>query len=653
MRDALVHRGPDAEGVWSDPAAGVTLGHRRLAIIDISPGGAQPMASRCERFVIVFNGEIYNYRDLRRDLQATENIAWRGSSDTEVLLEAVGRWGFEGALARLQGQFAFALWDRAERRLRLARDRFGEKPLYYGWAGDEFVFGSELKALRRHPDFDGAWDRDAVAAYLKYGYVPQPLSIYRSFRKLAPGGWLSIGAERLEEEGVERGAFWSASAEIAAARRNPFLGAREDAVEELDRRLRSSVAASMVADVPLGAFLSGGIDSSTIVALMQAQASGPVRTFTIGTRDAGLNEAEHAKAVSRILGTEHTELYVEPGDALAVVPRLPHIYDEPFADSSQIPTFLVSALARSQVTVALSGDGGDELFGGYNRYTYGGRWGMLKRIPRPLRAAGASALIRISPQAWSTGLKSIGRYAPAALRSGRGGDRVHKIAAKVAAHSGDQLLDQLISVWEHPSDLLGEGAPDPLLRVDEELFCADAEFVERAMQLDALYYLPDDILVKVDRASMASSLEVRAPFLNSDLFRFAWSLPQAMKIEAGQGKRVLRDVVAKYVPRALFERPKQGFAIPIGDWLRTDLREWAAELLSEEGLARTGVFDPAAVRKTWDEHQSGARNWDTRLWTLLMFQAWAEAQASDEITAAKAVQATRNHGGADSSVRPT
>ncbi len=628
MTAALVHRGPDGEGLWADAEAGVALGHRRLAIIDLSAEGAQPMVSAGGRFVMVFNGEIYNYRVLRAALEA-EGLApnWRGHSDSEVLLAAIEAWGIERALTEAEGQMALAVWDRTERRLHLARDRFGEKPLYYGWAGDDLVFGSELKALRRHPRFDDALDEAALASYFRYGYTPAPRSIYRAIKKLEPGHRLTVSMANLKTKQLEPSAYWSLADAIDAAQSDRFMGSEDDAIEALDVLMRKTVGDRMVSDVPLGALLSGGIDSSTIVAMMQVQSSRPIKTFTIGSWDPTLNEADHAREVAKVLGVEHTELYVGGQDALDVVPSLATMFDEPFADSSQVPTYLVSALARRHVTVALSGDGGDELFGGYNRHFFGPLWNRLGRTPRPVRTFAASAVHAISPEVWTGALRAAGPLSPAVLRAGRGGDKLHKFADKLRAPSEQAFLLQLISMWDAPQ-ILSSGAP--ALDIPRERSPANdlGGFAQTSMYIDTGNYLPDDILVKVDRASMANSLEVRAPFLDTQVLKFAWSLPMAMKIRGRSGKQVLRKTLARYVPPALFERPKQGFGVPVDSWLRNELRDWCESLLSESALRESGVFNVAEVRGFWRQHLSGRRNWDMGLWSVLMFQAWRLEQSA-------------------------
>jgi asparagine synthase (glutamine-hydrolysing) len=635
MCGALTHRGPDDGGVWCDPEFGVALGHRRLSIVDLSPAGAQPMTSADGRRVLVFNGEIYNFRALRAELDQA-GVAWRGHSDTEVLLEAIGAWGVEDALRRIEGQFAFALWDRPRRELVLARDRFGEKPLYYGRVGADFVFASELKALRRHPDFRGEIDQAALGAYVRYGYVPHPRSIYRGVRKLPQGCLLRVRGCEAGRAGAPQ-PYWDIGEAVRAAAAEPFEGSETEATDALDGVLQRSVAARMVADVPLGALLSGGIDSSLTVALMQATSPRPVRTFTIGSWDRRLNEAEHAATVASVLGTEHTELYVGPETALAVIPRLADIYDEPFADSSQIPTFLVSQLARQSVTVALSGDGGDELFGGYNRYFLGQHWSRFARLPGPARAAVVGAVEALSPDGWNALVAGLGPLAPRELRHGRAGDKLHKWADKARAPSQQAFLAKLLSAWSEPETVLARPCAMADLTCAAELEAHG--FALGAMYGDTCYYLPDDILVKVDRASMATSLEVRTPFLDRSVFDFAWRLPLALKIRGGHGKHILRRVLARYVPPGMFERPKQGFAVPIADWLRGELRDWAEALLDERRLKAQGLLNPATVRRVWDEHLSGRRNWDTRLWTVLMLQQWLEGEATTASAVPSASQA--------------
>lgn len=625
MANAIEHRGPDSDGYWADPAAGIGLAHRRLAIVDLSPAGAQPMASVSGRYVLAFNGEIYNHLRLREALAHDDKVAaaWRGHSDTETLLEGFDAWGIEGTLQRAIGMFAVAVWDRAERVLTLARDRLGEKPLYYGWQGQGggavFLFGSELSALRRHPAFTAEVSRDALALYMRHNCIGGEHSIYSGIRKLAPGHLLSVSLARPEPQ-VR--AWWSGADVAVKGVAQPFAGSPGQAVDALEALLRDAVAQQMMADVPLGAFLSGGIDSSTVVALMQAQSSRPVRTFSMGFHEEGYNEAEHAKAVAQHLGTDHTEMYVTAQQALDVIPKLPTLYSEPFADSSQIPTFLVSQMARQHVTVSLSGDAGDELFCGYTRYQMtAGLWGKVSRLPRPLRQLAAGLITALPPGAWDKLdgllLSSLGA---------RVGDRLHKGAALLGSRSVADLYRGMVSHWADPASVvLGAREPATVLAGAAPDLQGLGD-VERMMAMDMLSYLPDDILAKVDRAAMGVSLETRVPFLDHRVVEFAWSLPLNYKLRDGVTKWPLRQVLYRYVPKELIERPKMGFGVPIDHWLRGPLRDWAESLLSESRLAQEGFFNPTPIRQKWAEHLSGQRNWQYHLWDVLMFQAWLEAQ---------------------------
>ncbi|WP_409266920.1 asparagine synthase (glutamine-hydrolyzing) [Massilia sp. BHUDP2] len=627
MTDSLSHRGPDDAGYWSDPEHGIALGHRRLSIVDLSPAGHQPMHSATRRHVLVFNGEIYNHLQLREQLAATGAApSWRGHSDTETLLAGFEAWGVRATIERAVGMFAFALWDRLSGTLTLGRDRIGEKPLYYGWQGQgreaAFLFGSELAALRAHPRFEHAIDRGALCLQMRHNCIPSPYSIYQGIAKLQPGCLLAVSAR---QPGPQLVRYWSAADAAIAGTSQPFEGSPEEAVERLDVLLRDAIRMQMHADVPLGAFLSGGVDSSTVVALMQAQSARPVKTFSIGFDEEGYNEAEYAKAVADHLGTEHTELYVGGAEARELVPRLQETYDEPFSDSSQLPTALVSRLARRHVTISLSGDAGDELFCGYNRYQFAARlWDSIAASPVPLRRLAAGAITGVPVASWDRLLRGLGRCAPRSLRCQHPGDKLHKGAAIISCTSLDQLYLGLVSHWDDPAALvLGAQEPPTVLTGDAPAL-PGLDGVQRMMALDLLTYLPDDILVKVDRAAMSVSLETRVPFLDHRVVEFAWRLPQAMKLRDGCSKWALRQVLYRYVPKTLIERPKMGFGIPVGDWLRGPLRDWAADLLDEARLRREGYFDPAAIRLRWNEHLSGRRNWQYHLWDVLMFQSWLE-----------------------------
>jgi len=628
MGNTIISRGPDSSGVWSDVDAGIGLSHRRLAIVDLTEAGHQPMLSASGRYVFAFNGEIYNHTKLRAELDREVATPWRGHSDTETLLACMEAWGVGKALERAVGMFAFALWDRQLRTLTLGRDRLGEKPLYYGWqgAGDNavFLFGSELKALKAHPAFRAPVDRNALALMMRHNAIAAPYSIYEGICKLTPGSTLTVS---MQARTTVPQRFWDVRDVVADGLANPFQGSEGDAVNALEKLLMESVGQQMLADVPLGAFLSGGVDSSAIVAMMQAQASRPVRTFTIGFDEAAYNEAVHAKAVARHLGTDHTELYVSPQQALDVIPRLPALYCEPFSDSSQIPTFLVSQLARQQVTVSLSGDAGDELFGGYTRYLIGQRmWGKLSRLPAPVRGAMAKLILAVPPAAWSTMFRPVRGLLPGALSQGHVGDKLHKGAAVLGAQTPVELYQMLVSHWT-PADNLVLGATEPPTVLSDRSQQAHTDnFVHQMMALDLQTYLTDDILVKVDRAAMGVSLETRVPLLDHRLVEFAWTLPLDIKMRAGVGKWPLRQVLYKYVPKELIERSKMGFGVPIDTWLRGPLRDWAENLLSETRLRQDGYFNPQPVRQKWDEHLSGSRNWSYYLWDVLMFQAWLDAQ---------------------------
>lgn len=629
MAETLRHRGPDDGGEWTSAPAGVALGFRRLAIVDLSPAGHQPMLSASERYVIAFNGEVYNFEALRRML-AGQNAApaFRGHSDTEVMLAAIEAWGLEAAVQQFVGMFAFALWDRKERVLHLVRDRLGIKPLYYGWAGDTLLFGSELKALRAHPAFRPEIDRDVLTLLLRHSYVPAPYSIYKGVQKLPPGTILTLrGAGTAQPV-----PFWSVQEAAAAGLADPFSGSDAEAADALEALLREAVGLRMVADVPLGAFLSGGVDSSAVVALMQAQSSRPVQTFSIGFREAGYDEAPFARNVAGHLGTDHTELYVSSEDAQAVIPTLPAMYDEPFADASQIPTFLVSQLARRHVTVSLSGDGGDELFAGYNRY-FAGRalWDRFGGLPPALRQAAAGALTAVPPRTTDALAGMLNPLLPPALRHGGVSSKMAKTADILRADCPDTMYRTLVSHWADPASVVlgADGGEPPTALTGEERWTGLADFTQRMMYMDQKSYLPDDILAKVDRASMAVSLEARVPLLDHRVVEWAWRLPLSLKMRDGQGKWLLRQVLYRYVPREMIERPKMGFGVPIDTWLRGPLRPWAEALLDERRLRDGGFFAPAPIRARWAEHLSGRRNWQYHLWDVLMFQAWQEKTTNE------------------------
>jgi asparagine synthase (glutamine-hydrolysing) len=624
MADALLHRGPNDGDVWIDAKLGVALAHRRLAILDLSPAGHQPMQSACGRYVATYNGEIYNWSELRSELKAVGRApAWRGHSDTEVLLAGIVAWGLEETLRRARGMLALALWDRQEKTLTLARDRIGEKPLYYGRVGGAFVFGSELKALRTLPDPRFDLDPGALALMLRYGYVPAPHSIYQGIFKLMPGMLLQVPADG--SFGDPR-PWWSFAMAAHEGAENRRALSDDEAVDKLETVLSAAIGEQMVADVPLGALLSGGLDSSMIVALMQKRSTRPVRTFTIGFAEGDYNEATHAKAVARHLGTEHTELHVDPAQAREIIPRLPDIYDEPFADSSQIPTTLLCSLTQQHVMVCLSGDAGDELFGGYNRYFWAtSLWRRIGHVPPWLRRASAGGLTKVPAGFWNGTFSALSSLLPTQLRVSNPGDKLHKLADILGAPSPEALYRELVSQWRGPLPLRGIAEP-PTFMADPSHWPALPSFTERMMAVDTLTYLPDDILVKVDRAAMAASLETRVPFLDPRVIDFAWNLPLRQKVRDGQGKWLLRQLLYRHVPQAMVDRPKQGFAVPIEHWLRGPLRDWAEDLLSPTALAADGLLDPAPIRAMWQRHLSG-RNVQHALWNVLMYQAWRKRWA--------------------------
>ncbi|HXE65549.1 MAG TPA: asparagine synthase (glutamine-hydrolyzing) [Rhodanobacteraceae bacterium] len=637
MTRAIRHRGPDDEGYFQDAASGIALGHRRLSVIDLSPEGRQPMVSASGRYVIDYNGEVYNHRALRQEL-AKSGATFRGHSDTEVMLAAIERWGLRGALQHFIGMFAFALWDRRKRTLSLVRDRLGIKPLYFGSAGGCFVFASELKAVAAMPDFDNPIDRDALCLLLRHNYIAAPHTIYRDLRKLEPGTILTLDAGSVAKAAADESVlaqntqpFWSARDAAAAGMADRLHLSDAEAADELESLLRDAVALRMEADVPLGAFLSGGIDSSLVVALMQAQSSRPVQTFTIGFNEKGYDEATHASAVAQHLHTDHHELYVTAQDALDVVPKLPGMFDEPFSDASQIPTFLVAQLARRNVTVGLSGDGGDELFGGYRRYfaarsiERGFNW-----LPPAARRQAARSLV-LHRGFYESLLASINGGMPARLKLRRPQAKVGVLADMLQAGSQGERYQVLMSHHRHPAELVLR-ATEPALRFDNPVSALSARSVIERMMLDDLVtYLPGDILAKVDRASMAVSLEARVPLLDHRVVEFAWRVPFAQKVRNGQGKWLLREVLYRHVPRQLMDRPKQGFGVPIGAWLRGPLRDWAEALLDARRLHEEGYFEPGHVRQLWTRHLAGAADEGARLWDVLMFQAWLAETTRDRL----------------------
>jgi len=619
MGDAIRHRGPDDSGIWLDEGAGIGLAHRRLSILDLSPAGHQPMVSPSGRWVIAFNGEIYNHVALRRELEQNGSApVWRGHSDTETLLAAIEAWGVDRTLRYSVGMFAMALWDRTERSLWLARDRIGEKPLYYGWQGSTFLFGSELAALRVHPAFSARIDRSSLSLLLRHNYVPAPCSIFEGIRKLPPATWLKVSLTERNSRPIQ---YWSLAETAVRGVREPFAGSEQDAIESLERLLGDAVEGQMASDVPLGSLLSGGIDSTLVTALMQVRSDRPIRTFTIGFEEEAYDESGYARAIAQHLGTDHTELKLSGRDALSLVPELPRLYDEPFADSSQLPTHLVMRLARKSVTVALSGDGGDEFFGGYNRYLLAPRlWQRIRMVPSPLRVP----LLRLATCVYAR--------SPTGLDVAQVGDKLARLTRLFAAKrvdGVDDLYAALVSEWDNPANVVLGGSLPTTMLDERDQWPALVDPAERMMALDALTYLPGDVLAKVDRAAMAISLETRAPFLDRDVMEFAWTLPISMKLRKGRGKWILRQVLRRHVPDELMERPKMGFGIPLDQWLRGPLRDWAEALLDAKRLREDGFFDVAAVRRTWEKHIAGREQYGYRLWSVLMFQAWTDQSAQD------------------------
>ena len=624
MTNTITHRGPDDSGFWNDQPAGIALGHRRLSILDLSKAGHQPMHSPSKRYVIVFNGEIYNHQEIRTLL---EKCSWIGTSDTETLLMAIDRWGINKTIELCVGMFAFAIWDNHKRELILGRDRMGEKPIYYGWQGNgknsSFLFGSELKALKNHPSFLPKINRQALSLFMEYSYVPTPYSIYQDIFKLKPGHLLTVSLDKYNPT-IEQ--YWSFIDMAKSSNASKLYEPEKNVVDKLESLLKSVIKQQMVADVPVGVFLSGGVDSSTIASIMQSQSNIPINTFTIGFSEEMYNEAIPAKAIANHLKTNHTELYVTSQQALDIIPGLPGLYCEPFADSSQIPTFLVSKLAREKVSVAVTGDAGDELFGGYNRYTLTKKlWGKISHLPVWARSFIASSMTSLSPNSWNIIANSIPSLVPKSLRLNNLGEKIHKAAKVITAKQFDDFYLGLVTHCKSEEIVIGSHEQKPLLNYKQSgltLF----DDVEKMMIIDTMTYLPDDILVKVDRASMAVSLESRTPFLDHRIVDFAWRIPQSLKINKGSSKWILREILYKHVPKHLINRPKMGFAVPIDSWLRGPLRDWAENLLDENRLKQEGFFHPEPIRNKWLEHLSGKKNWQHFLWNVLMFQSWLNTQ---------------------------
>ena len=621
MTDTMVHRGPDGSGIWVDADTGIALGHRRLAIVDLSPTGHQPMTSVCDRFVISYNGEIYNAIELRDDLEA-KGARFRGHSDTEVLLEGCAHWGVRATAEKLIGMFAFCLWDRRDRTLWLVRDRVGIKPLYWTMPSkNKLIAASELRALRAHPDCPKGLDPNAIATFLQHNYIPDELCIYQGVNKLLPGHILRIG-DRHREPQLE--SYWTMEAVVSNGRSTPFDGTDEEALDVLESMLSDAVERRMISHVPLGAFLSGGIDSSIVVALMQANSTRPIRTFSIGFEEEGYNEATHAMEVATHLHTDHTELYVSPSEAQAVIPKLPSLYDEPFSDSSQIPTYLVSAMTRDHVTVALSGDGGDELFAGYNRYFDARKFDKLKSLlPGPMGAVASHCLRAVPASVWDTLFgKRTSLGSPSTM-----GDRIGKLA-NVLHMDRDQFYEHIMSHWVEADEIVPKGNAASTVFQSSELKTRIPNFTQRMQFIDSVTYLPGDILTKVDRASMGVSLEARVPLLDHRVVEFAWRLPNRLKIRNGDGKWLLRQLLYKHVPSHLVDRPKMGFGVPIDAWLRGPLKEWAEDMLSPDRLKRTGLVRSQPVQEKWHEHIAGKQNWHYLLWDILMLECWHEEWCS-------------------------
>ncbi len=627
MNYAISHRGPDTDGTWLDRNSGIVLGHQRLSIIDLSDAGNQPMESNSGKFILTYNGEIYNHLEIRKEIENNySNIKWKSNSDTETLLEAIDLWGIKKTLQKIEAMFAFALWNKKARSLLLARDRIGEKPLYFGWQGigndKVFLFGSELKSLKVHPQFERKINRDAITLQLRHNCIPAPYSIYKGIYKLLPGHFLQLNENDLKNSLLPSTQYYWSLTECAIDGNNNQLKLSDDEIQiDLEKLMLSSVKKQMISDVPLGTFLSGGIDSSTIVAMMQSQSSSPVKSFTIGFSEHDYSEAKYAKKIAKYLGTNHTELYVSSKKAMDVIPKLPIIYDEPFSDSSQIPTFLVSQLAKQHVKVAISGDGGDELFCGYNRHLISKKLSKIfKLTPLGFRKLFSHTLHLISSKNWS----KISKVLPNFNQYSNFGDKVYKFASAMDAKTINDAYYILCSHWQNPSQVVIDSKEPRTLLTDFEPTLEGLDVQQKMMVLDFLTYLPNDILVKIDRAAMASSLETRVPFLDHKLIEFAWKIPQYLKYRDGKGKWILRKILNKYVPKTLTDRPKMGFAVPIDTWLRGPLKDWAENLLSQKRLQQEGYFNSKLIRDKWSDHLSEKRNWQSDLWDILMFQAWID-----------------------------
>lgn len=621
MADAMVHRGPDGSGVWADPHVPMALSHRRLSIIDTSNAGFQPMLSSFGRFIVSFNGEVYNFGDIRRELESSGS-RFRGSSDTEVMLEAMVRWGVEAAVKKFVGMFAFALWDIKEKRLWLVRDRLGIKPLYYGMSGGNFVFASELKSVRALEFFQPRISSAAVSLFLQYGYIPAPYCIYEGMKTLPPGTILKLDAADIFLGVPSPKSYWSPLEVVRAGAADPFAGSEQEAIERLEALLMDSIKLRMISDVPLGAFLSGGIDSSLVVALMQAQSSAKIRTYTIGFREEQHDEAPWAARIAKHLGTQHAEHYFTPREAMDVIPSLAEIYDEPFADSSQLPTILVSSITRRGETVALSGDGGDELFCGYKNFKlFADEWARLTATPAPLRRMAGVALGLPGEKFYDAALPSV----LSAIGRGGGsapGAAIMRRAASLSAAGFDDFYNARYSLFHDPRLLMRKPSRPVTVASDPSRKPPVRTPSERMMYFHLSQYLTDDILAKVDRASMSVSLECRVPVLDHRVVEFAWRLPMSVKLRDGNGKWILRQILKKHVPEELFERPKMGFAVPVRDWLRGDLRPWAEDLLQQSELESGGILRASEVRRVWAAHQSGRADHSARLWRILMLQSW-------------------------------